>query len=426
MLREPAAAAVLRRERWQLHCFGCWERLPTDRPKLRCSRCRIAHFCNSSCQAAEWVNGHRAECGSLPALDRASAAVELESGYGSLAEDALLLGRLTRGRPRADASARDALDALCPSPASWEGQARLIARTAVDAGLLGADASLALATRTAHTFAANNFGAVALIGSGVLGAASFPLSAILNHSCAPSCALAHVYERRRGGGGGALVWQEIRTLAPLPGGAELTHAYVDTTLGARQRRQLLRAGWGFECGCERCAAADARDAAEVALEGPAAPGGAVARALADASAAHASAIACDDPGEERALLRRALSIRQRHLAPSHAHVLELHAALLACELAQGDGDAARAHADALVRGARDAFGGRPCASFAVLLLTAAEVWASGADAGARARARAHAAEARDMLLVTHGPSHPLTRHAKDVATSGAELGAHAG
>ena len=420
VLCEPAAAAVLRRERWHIHCLSCWTRLPTGAPRLRCSRCRLAHFCDARCQARAWKAAHRAECAAFANLARAAAAAELDSGYVALAEDALLVGRLVRRWASLDEQARGALGALCEAPAPRLAQAELVARTAADAGLLDlpptggpprvADgSSFALAAQLARAFDANNFGVLAPLGGGVLGAASFPLSAILNHSCEPTCALAHDLEA----GSETDVRQAVRTIVPVRAGCELTHAYVDTSLGAARRRQLLRTGWGFECACARCAAADAGDPGERALDAPNVHDAAAERSLADASRAHAAAIACDEPAEERALLHRALRLRRQHLAPQHAHVRELHAALLACELADGNRRAARAHADELVRSARIAFGARPCASFAMLLLTAAELWSADAtvDVDACARACALGCEARALLTLTHGESHPLTRQA---------------
>jgi hypothetical protein len=438
VLREPAAAAALSRERWGLHCSGCWARLRGA--KLRCSRCRLAHFCSANCQRVEWARGaHRSECAGLPQLARAAEAEERGSGYAGLAEDALLLGRLVRGWPRMDASAQGALEALCPSPSARLEQASRVAKAAESAGLLadGPAAAAPTAERLVSTFDANNFGAVAPLGGGVLGAVCWPLSAALNHSCEPTCALAQELvpaAEHSASARPAALNQEIRTLVACPAGTELTHAYVDRGLGYGARTKLLFDGWGIGCcDCARCAASRAGTAGprERALDGPL-PSAAAERDLAEAARAHAHALLSEEASEEAELLGQALRLRLRHLQPAHAHVREAHAALLALELARGELRAARAHAQALVEGARAAYGARPCASLAISLVTAAELWDAAGDErelapgedrrlavalgdDAVARARALASEALAMLLVTNGAAHPLTRKAAALA-----------
>jgi SET and MYND domain-containing protein len=424
VLREPAASAVLRRERWASHCFSCWSRLPSANP-ARCSRCKCARFCGVVCQRDDWRRVHRAECGALAALADAADSEEGATGFAGLAEDALLLGRLLRAYAAMDPIDRAALDAQCSSPPARLAQSRRVVETAHRFGLLlGAsdDPALALAHRLSAAFDANNFGAIEPIGSSVLAAASFPRSAILNHSCAPTCSIAHALLRPSAGGGVRLV-QEIRALTDLLAGTELTHAYVDTGLGATARRALLSRGWGFDCTCARCVAFDAGDEGERQLDVPLQPG--ADGDLIEAASLHAQALASDEPARERELLRRALALRERHLIPAHAHVREARAALLALELADGHLAQAKAQACALVEGARAAYGGRPCASFAILLLTAAELLhaSGGADGGdgegaggaGSARARAFVSEALGILIITNGADHPLVSRARACA-----------
>lgn len=485
ILSEPAVAAVLARARWESHCFGCWARLRPD-ARMRCGRCRLARYCDRRCQASDWKRAHAVECAALPLLD---AHAEPDAQHAGFAHDCVLLGRAVRALSAAPAAVRAAVDALAAAPAEQAAHADGVARAALSHGLCagGPPAPAALAARLARAFACNNFGVCSPSGAGgLLGAGLWPLGAVLNHSCAPNCALAHLLDAR-----GAPPTQLVRTILPVRRGSELRHSYVDSSAGKAQRRAALRAPYGFECGCERCGGAPgggggrevggceagrepepahaeprADPALDAELDGPAEPHAAdVARDLGAAASLHGRAVLAGAVAEERALLRAALELRARHLGPAHAHVRELRAALLACELAAGDVGAAAAEAERLLAGAERALGAAPSRARATLLLTAAEVWAlcaaacaageghgvslgalrdaaavaerahargrgavaprvppgdaAAADEPARAwqgyahaRASACAERAVAQLLITHGEAHPLTAEAR--------------
>ncbi|KAJ1627031.1 hypothetical protein T492DRAFT_909636 [Pavlovales sp. CCMP2436] len=424
VLREPAAATALSRERWELHCAGCWARL-RGTGKLRCSRCRLVHYCNNRCQLVDWARAHRSECAGLPQLARAAEAEERSSGYAGLAEDALLVGRLVRAWAR-NAGAQGALEALCHSPSPRLEQAGRVARAAESAGLLADGPALAapatkvaaLALQLASCFDANNFGVNAPLGGGVLGTGCWPTSALLNHSCEPTCALAHVFTPAAAHSASAqpaLHCQEIRTIVDCPAGTELAHSYIERGLGYGARLQLLRAGWGIDrCDCARCA--DSRERRESdPLDGPLLPSAAALNDLSEAANLHAQALLAEEASDEAELLGQVLRLRQRHLDPAHAHVRETHAALLALKLARGELGVARAHAHELVESSRLAYGARPCVSLAISLVTAAELHVAAAVPGDDVGGRALASEALAVLLVTNGAAHPLTRKAAALA-----------
>jgi len=88
----------------------------------------------------------------------------------------------------------------------------------------------------------------------------FPLTCLMNHSCAPNA------ETRFDDGfdddavrvsstaEASAPRARIVALRDVAAGEELTHAYVDVTRPAEVRAAAL-AGFGFKCGCERCARA---------------------------------------------------------------------------------------------------------------------------------------------------------------------------
>ena len=96
-------------------------------------------------------------------------------------------------------------------------------------------------------------------------------TALINHSCAPNCELrfgdvppseALHGERANGGrlspsGHGGAAWGGWRqpylaVLREIAAEGELTVAYIDPTVGLRERREALLSGHGFRCRCERC------------------------------------------------------------------------------------------------------------------------------------------------------------------------------
>lgn len=93
------------------------------------------------------------------------------------------------------------------------------------------------------------------------GAAVYPLGALLNHACVPTCVLS--YERAPSG----LQVQTIRALGHLPAGAEVTHAYTDVFAPSVVRRALLRREYFFDCTCRWCVGGKACEALDSMLAG---------------------------------------------------------------------------------------------------------------------------------------------------------------
>jgi SET domain len=80
------------------------------------------------------------------------------------------------------------------------------------------------------------------MSEGLLKRAIFPLTARINHSCAPN-AHAHYQPATRS--------QAIYSLRPIEAGEEITIAYFDLTLPPEERSQRAQ-DWGFKCQCSTC------------------------------------------------------------------------------------------------------------------------------------------------------------------------------
>ena len=69
----------------------------------------------------------------------------------------------------------------------------------------------------------------------------------MNHSCLPNCKVSAVAEAAQG------TTVTVRALRAVAAGEELSITYIGLNQGVRERRKLLKKGYGFRCSCKRCA-----------------------------------------------------------------------------------------------------------------------------------------------------------------------------
>ncbi|CAK9078884.1 Histone-lysine N-methyltransferase Smyd1 (CD8b-opposite) (SET and MYND domain-containing protein 1) (Zinc finger protein BOP) (m-BOP) [Durusdinium trenchii] len=207
-----AVPPVPLRARWSEVCWTCLSKL-RERKKLRCSGCRVAHFCGRECQKVLWKarGGHRHEC-------KNKVLVCADKGKGRVVDENHVLAQ----RVRSDPDALKAVLGLEPGP-----------------GVSGRDE---VETR----FDNNNFGVVddlyVVVAAGV-----YPVGAMLNHSCKPNCVLSYRFVKGQ-------VEQVITFVGERPAelGEELTHSYCDGMLPTWERQAHLGAVYGFRCRCSLC------------------------------------------------------------------------------------------------------------------------------------------------------------------------------
>ncbi|KAJ1985026.1 hypothetical protein H4R34_000283 [Dimargaris verticillata] len=77
-----------------------------------------------------------------------------------------------------------------------------------------------------------------------VGDGTYPLAALVNHSCQPNCVALY----RPGG------VMELLALEPLEPGTEVTIAYIDTITPKHERQATLKGRYQFQCQCRRCIA----------------------------------------------------------------------------------------------------------------------------------------------------------------------------
>ena len=238
---KPYAAVPLPSLR-ELHCMACLRACAGSAKLLRCSRCRWTRYCSAACQKSDWAL-HKHECAAL-----GDGSSQLHQLSDAPLADVLLIGRClwrrhdatTAGSCGVEDAAFDQLETGVPC----DSDRALGVLAAGIPGLLPPAASGAAASEGAAqlicAFGRNNFGVLNDLLS-VVGAGCYPRAAILNHSCAPNCALAF--------NGNAV---EVRTMRAVAAGDELCHSYVELCQPTAARRAALSARYGFVCDCARC------------------------------------------------------------------------------------------------------------------------------------------------------------------------------
>lgn len=234
------------------HCFTRRETL------LRCSQCKMARYCNITCQKQAW-SGHKRECKCLQSLlpriptDSVRLAARLifallspsknsseelytleehESHLSSMSEQkkqglsqlaSMLQLYLQQEVPDLAQGMTSALPPSCQEPLN------LIAKV------------------TSNCFTISD-GELQEIGVGL-----YPSLSLLNHDCRPNCVM--VFE------GIKLRLRAVRDINPEE---ELTISYIETLSLTEDRQRQLEDQYHFTCHCQRC---DSQDTDRLMLSG---------------------------------------------------------------------------------------------------------------------------------------------------------------
>ncbi|XP_053086219.1 histone-lysine N-methyltransferase SMYD1a isoform X2 [Pangasianodon hypophthalmus] len=215
-------------------CHGCFRRQVNPH---RCAQCKFAHYCDRTCQRAAWEE-HKQECAAIKQRGKApSENVRLA---------ARALWRMQKHKGKIFDTQLTTLDLL---------EDHISAMTPEDLKQLKVDVdnfqdywqgnSKQYSTDyVSHIFGVINCNAFTLSdqrGLQAVGVGLFPNLCLVNHDCWPNCTVILNHGRI-----------ELRALEKIPEGVELTVSYVDFLNLSKDRQKLLKKQYYFDCKCEHC------------------------------------------------------------------------------------------------------------------------------------------------------------------------------
>lgn len=250
-------------------CAGCFlqKEGDADGDKIRCSGCDKVWFCSERCKDGAMAGGHAAECQPIKRYFADNAEDEVDG----FIQFSALHRHCGMEYPELDGEPMDSdLPYLVPTTGDkadtvarwaqtrfpwrdfcgdWEAEQTDGAR---HVGLLPQSMTDETVKKEIVRSRMNDFFIQTWSGGDPtpMAGAAYPIGALLNHSCEPSCVCSYRLDVE----GTHPTWiQEFRcAVDSLSAGDELTHAYVDASDWSNHRRAELLDRYGFVCACPRC------------------------------------------------------------------------------------------------------------------------------------------------------------------------------
>ncbi|GLD54149.1 histone-lysine N-methyltransferase SMYD1-like isoform X1 [Lates japonicus] len=244
---EPSLAAVVFDSLAERICHSCFRR----QDKLqRCGQCKFAHYCDRTCQRAGWAE-HKQECSAIKAFGKVpNENIRLVARImwrldkeGSVVSDMQLTTLEELEDHITDMQEDDLKEFKVDIHNFLDYWPRNSKQHTIDV--------------ISHIFGVincNGFTVSDQRGLQAVGVGLFPNLCLVNHDCWPNCTviLNHgnqsavntmFHSQRR---------IELRSLGKIAEGEELTVAYVDYLNLSEERRRLLKTQYFFDCTCEHC------------------------------------------------------------------------------------------------------------------------------------------------------------------------------
>uniref|UniRef100_A0A8C6V5R6 [histone H3]-lysine(4) N-trimethyltransferase n=1 Tax=Neogobius melanostomus TaxID=47308 RepID=A0A8C6V5R6_9GOBI len=242
---EPQAACVS--NKWAKNvCHHCFSRHET---LLRCSQCKMARYCNITCQKLAWPV-HKSECkclrSVLPRIPTDSVRLAARIVF------ALLGSSKGNGEELYTLEEHEShLSSLCEQKREGLSQLASMLQLYLQEEVSALDQVVSslppscqdpmslMAKVTCNCFTISD-AELQEIGVGL-----YPSLSLLNHDCGPNCVM--VFEGTK---------LHLRAIKDIELGDELTISYIDSMALTDDRRKQLEEQYHFTCCCQRC---DSRD-----------------------------------------------------------------------------------------------------------------------------------------------------------------------
>ncbi|KAI9536369.1 Histone-lysine N-methyltransferase smyd1 [Dissostichus eleginoides] len=244
---EPSVAAVVFDSLAERICHSCFRR---EEKLQKCGQCKFAHYCDRTCQRAGWAE-HKLECSAIKTYGKApNENIRLGARIlwrldkdGSMMSDTQMVTLEELEDHIADMPEDDLKDFKVDIHNFLDYWPRSSKQHTID--------------DTFHIFGVincNGFTVSDQRGLQAVGVGLFPNLCMVNHNCWPNCTviLNHgnqsavntmFHSQRR---------IELRSLSKIEGGDELTVSYVDFLNMTEERQRLLKTQYFFDCTCEHC------------------------------------------------------------------------------------------------------------------------------------------------------------------------------
>ncbi|XP_078413522.1 histone-lysine N-methyltransferase SMYD3 isoform X2 [Cetorhinus maximus] len=220
------------------HCFSRAESL------LRCSQCKMARYCNATCQKLAWAD-HKRECKCLRSIypkvptdmTRLVARIifKLLTGSPCSSEELYSVSDLQSNIKQMSEEMKGSLGQLTVMLQFY------IQEEIQDTSQLPPGLNLLhlFGQVTCNCFTISD-GEMQEIGVGL-----YPSMSLLNHSCDPNCVI--VFEGKQ---------LQLHAVRQIQADEELTISYIDVMATSQERRRQLEKQYCFACDCRRCEIAD--------------------------------------------------------------------------------------------------------------------------------------------------------------------------
>ncbi|XP_053560259.1 histone-lysine N-methyltransferase SMYD1 isoform X1 [Bombina bombina] len=244
---EPAYAAVVFDNFTHTVCHSCFKR----QEKLqRCGQCKFAHYCDRTCQKDSWVN-HKHECAAIKKYGKApnenvrlAARImwRIEREGSGLTEGCLV--SIDDLQNHIDNFEEEEKNGLMEDVQNfldfWPSQSQPFGMQYI---------SHILGVISCNGFTLSDQRGLQAVGVGI-----FPNLCLVNHDCWPNCtvifnngnheAVSSMYHTQ--------MRIELRALGKINKGQELSVSYVDFLILSEDRRKQLKKQYYFDCTCENC------------------------------------------------------------------------------------------------------------------------------------------------------------------------------
>nr|XP_056713508.1 histone-lysine N-methyltransferase SMYD1 isoform X1 [Euleptes europaea] len=404
LFAERAYAAVVFDSLTHLVCHTCFKR----HEKLhRCGQCKFAHYCDRTCQKDGWVS-HKNECHAIKRHGKAPNE--------NIRLAAQILWRTDREGGGLTEGALVSIDELQNHVGHFGEEEKKELRVDLESFLEfwppdGKQFGMQYISHILGVINCNGFTLSDQRGLQAVGVGIFPNLCMVNHDCWPNCSV--IFNNGNHEAVRSLFHTqmriELRALGKISPGEELTVSYVDFLNVSEDRRQQLKKQYYFDCTCRHCQEGIKDDLMLAVKEGEEKPSQEKVKEIIQFSKDTLEKInKARSEGiyhEVVKLCRECLAKQEPVLGDTNIYLLRILSILSEVLSYLQLIEEAAGYSKRMVEGYMKLYHPNNAQLGMALMRTGVTHWHAGfIEVGHEMLCKAYA-----VLLVTHGPSHPITK-----------------